>query len=156
MLHSTKTRVEHIWNLKIDNIHKWENAVVSVLNILGWELTWSGEGYKPYDAYGYTPKGFPCVIEMKFRQKYYENKMLEKKKYDTPMALPKDVVKIYFVADPQGNYFFWLNKLDLTDHTDAIDCPKNTLWNGKKIKKDVYLIPELRASQITKYDEDIY
>ena len=142
--------------LKIGDVHKWEKAVVGVLNILGWELTHSGEGNKPYDAYGYTPKGYPCVIEMKFRQKYYENKMLEKKKYDTLMALADDVVKLYFVADPKGNYFFWLNKIDITDYTDAIPCPKNSLWGGKKIKKDVYLLPENKASQITKYDEDFY
>ena len=121
---------------------------------MGWELTWSGEGYNSYDAYGYTPKGFPCVIEMKFRKKYYENKMLEKKKYDTLMALADDVVKLYFVADPKGNYIFWLNKLDMSDLTDAIPCPKNTLWGGKTIKKDVYLLPEKRASQITRYFEE--
>ena len=26
------------------------------------------------------------------------------------MKLPKEVIKIYFVSDPKGSYWFWLNK----------------------------------------------
>ena len=52
------------------------------------------------DAIGKTPKGFDCVIEMKFRNKYYEDKMLEKDKYDSLMKLDKDIIKLYFVNDP--------------------------------------------------------
>ena len=53
------------------------------LNLDGWDLEHCGDGYSRYDAKGKTPKGnVDCVIEMKFRKKYYEDKMLEKEKYD--------------------------------------------------------------------------
>ena len=54
-----------------------------------------GTGNKPYDAFGKTPKGKNCILEMKFRKKYYEEKMLESDKYETLMALDKDIVKIF-------------------------------------------------------------
>lgn len=58
----------------LTNIHKWEKAVIMILNIDGWELEWTGENFEHYDAKGKTPKGLDCVIEMKFRTKYYEEK----------------------------------------------------------------------------------
>ena len=61
----------------LTNIHKLEKAVIMILNIDGWELEWTGEHFEHYDAKGKTPKGLDCVIEMKFRTKYYEEKMLE-------------------------------------------------------------------------------
>ena len=64
------------------------------LTLDGWELEHCGDGYSRYDAKGKTPKGVDCVIEMKFRNKYYEDKMLEKEKYDALMAL--DVCKDIF------------------------------------------------------------
>ena len=75
----------------IKKINEWEKAVVFLLNLDGWELEHCGDGYSRYDAKGKTPKGMDCVIEMKFRNKYYEDKMLEKEKYDALMAL--DVCK---------------------------------------------------------------
>ena len=44
----------------ISKVHKWEQAVVILLNSNGWDLEWSGKGYSRYDAIGKTPKGFPC------------------------------------------------------------------------------------------------
>ena len=67
---------------KLDTIHQFEKAIVAILNLDGWNLKWSGAKYEHYDAKGYTAKGFPVVIEMKFRNDYYENKLLEKYKYD--------------------------------------------------------------------------
>jgi hypothetical protein len=54
----------------INKIHKLEKALITFLNFDGWDLKWTGEGFKHYDAIGCTPKGFQCVIEMKFRNKY--------------------------------------------------------------------------------------
>ena len=65
--------------MTIKEIHKFEQAVVMILNIDGWDLKWTGNTFKPYDAIGKTPKGIDCVIEMKFRDKYYEKKLLEKR-----------------------------------------------------------------------------
>ncbi len=131
--------------MKITDVHKWEKAVSLVLKIDGWDLEWVGDKNLPYDAIGTTPKGYDCVMEMKFRDKYYEEKLLEKKKYDELMKL--NVVALYFVNDPKGNYLYWLNKLDLPEPTELY-CPSTTLWNSKKIKKPVYLLQENQASII--------
>lgn len=124
------------------DINKWEQAVVFALNLDGWELEWTGEGSEHYDAKGKTPKGFDCVIEMKFRDKHYDTKMLEKYKYDKLMSL--GVVAIYYVADPKGNYYYWLNDLKMPE-TEEMWCPTTTLWNNKKQLKEVYLLSEADA-----------
>ena len=103
----------------IKTINEWEKAVVFLLNLDGWDLEWCAGGNKIYDAIGKTSKGVDCVIEMKFRKTHYEEKMLEKEKYDNLMALDKDIVKIFFVNDTK-----------------------------KRIHKDVYLLTENEASRI--------
>ena len=99
----------------IDKIKKLEQAVVKFLNFDGWNLEWTGDGFKHYDACGFTRKGVACVIEMKFRNKYYEEKMLEKSKYNALMKINKEVVKLYFVNDPKGNFLYWLNTIKLPE-----------------------------------------
>lgn len=131
----------------ISKIHKLEQTLVNFLNLDGWNLQWTGEGNKHYDASGFTRKGKACVIEMKFRKKYYEDKMLEKYKYDSLMKLDKDIIKLYFVNDPKGNFLYWLNKLILPKSIDMY-CPDTTLWTKKKILKPVYLLRENQASKI--------
>ena len=122
----------------IKKIHKLEQAVVMVLNIDGWKLEHSKDK---------TPKGFDCVLEMKFRTKYYSEKMIEKAKYDALMKLPKDIVKLYFVNDPKGNFMFWLNNIDLPKPVKMF-CPDTTMWSKRKLKKPVYLLEENQASII--------
>tara|TARA_R110002020_G_scaffold29032_4_gene91889 strand:+ start:666 stop:1079 length:414 start_codon:yes stop_codon:yes gene_type:complete len=129
---------------EIKNIQKWEKAVVGILNITGWDLVWSKNQFEHYDARGLTPKGFECVIEMKFRNDYYEKKLLEKYKYDKLMEMEEDIVKLYFVNDPKANYLFWLNKLELNE-TTSLWCPQSTLWRSKKVRKTCYLINERDA-----------
>ena len=58
----------------ISKIHKWERAVTMILNVIGWDLEWTGGKYESFDARGYTPKNKSCIIEYKFRDKYYEEK----------------------------------------------------------------------------------
>lgn len=136
--------------MKRETINKLEQAVVLFLNKFdGWDLTHTGEGMLIYDAEGYTPKGRQCVIEMKFRTKYYDTKMLEVSKYDALMALPDHIVKIYLVADPVGTYFFWLDGIDELKSVKKY-CPKTTLWSDGRVKKDVYLLTEDLASYVTK------
>ena len=133
----------------IDIIHKFEKAVVGVLNIDGWELEWSGGNFEHYDAIGKTWKGIECVIEMKFRNEYYQNKLMEKYKFDKLMEMPDDIAKIYFVADPKGNYMFWLNAIKMEKlKTQKIWCPKTSFWNSKKVEKECYLIPEELAHKV--------
>jgi hypothetical protein len=131
----------------IKTIQKLEQTVVKFLNFDGWNLEWSGEGFKPYDAKGFTSKGVPCVIEMKFRKKYYEDKMLEKAKYDKLMEMDKNIVKLYFVNDPKGNFLYWLNKIKLPKAVEMY-CPDTTIWTKKRLLKPVYLLKENQASKI--------
>lgn len=137
--------------MKLRDVHKWEQAVIQVLNLDGWDLQWCGGGFEHYDAVGATPKGYECVIEMKFRKTYYETKMLEKYKYDQLMDMPADMVKIYFVNDPKANYFFWLNKISMPKPVELY-CPETTLWTNQKKNKLVYLLEESQAT-ITNINE---
>lgn len=134
---------------RIEITNKFEKALIWFLNLDGWKLEWVGDRNLCYDAKGYTPKGKPCVVEMKFRKKYYDTKLLEKKKYDNLMKLPEDVVKIYFVSDPKGSYYFWLNKLSEMEIFDK-SCPQTSYWNDNKMSKEVYLLTEKEASIVHK------
>ena len=133
----------------IDKIHKLEESTVLMLNKFdGWDLNWTGEGFTKWDAEGLTPKGQECVMEMKFRNKHYPDKMLEKDKYDALIATGK--VAIYFVSDPKGTYVYWLNNLELPPLKEMY-CPDTTMWTKKKINKPVYLLNEdLAALKILK------
>ena len=131
----------------IKKINKWEKAVVFLLNLDGWDLKHTGEGFTIYDAIGKTPKGIDCVIEMKFRNKYYADKMLEKDKLDALMALDQKVIKLYFVNDPKGNFLYWLNTIKLPAPVKKY-CPDTTMWTKKRLLKDVYLLSENQASII--------
>ena len=131
----------------LEQINKLEQSVVATLNIDGWNLEWTGKGYLPYDAKGYTPKGKDCVVEMKFRTKYYEDKMLEVDKYESMMSLDKDILKFYFVNDPKGNFMYWLNDIELPE-TTSMYCPDATRWAKKRMNKDVYLLQENDATII--------
>jgi hypothetical protein len=133
------------------NVEQLEKATVHLLNLDGWDLEWCGDRNTYYDAYGYTPKGFKCVLEMKFRNKYYETKMLEKAKYDKLKSF--EGVSIYFVNDTKGNYLYWLNSLEMPT-IKTMDCPKTTMWDKSKIKKEVYMLKESDASIINRYEED--
>jgi len=132
---------------RVKQIHKLERIVVDRLNEQGWELKWTGGEYEHYDAEGYTKKNKRCVIEMKFRKAFYEEKLLEKFKYDELMKLPKDIIKIYLVFDRKGMYLFWLNNLNLPE-IKHIDCPQTTLWETEIKEKEVYLLNANLASYI--------
>ena len=129
--------------------HKLEQAIVKILNLDGWKLKWTGEGSESWDAEGLTPKGKECVIEMKFRNKYYPTKMLEKFKYDKLMNTGK--VAFYFVNDPKANYMFWLNDIQMPDPVDKY-CPETTMWQNNKIVKPCFLLEESQAAMISKND----
>ena len=133
--------------LGIKKIKEYEKALVLLLNLDGWELKLPDNDSSRYDAYGLTPKGKKCVIEMKFRNKYYETKMLEKDKYDALMEIEAEVIKIYFVADTKGNYLYWLNNLKMPKTVKKY-CPDTTMWTKKRLLKEVYLLTENMASII--------
>jgi hypothetical protein len=135
----------------INKIHKLEQAIVLLLNLDGWQLKWTGEGSESWDAEGLTPKGKECVIEMKFRNKHYDTKMLEKAKYDKLIATNK--VALYFVNDPKANYLFWLNDIEMPEPVNKY-CPDTTMWTKKRVLKPVYLLEESKAIIINKNNSE--
>ena len=65
----------HITN-SIDKIHELEQQLVFLLNLDEWQLEWTGEDYSHYDAMGLDLNGQKCIIEFKFRNEAYIDKML--------------------------------------------------------------------------------
>ena len=128
----------------IKKIHSLEKAVVFAFNLEGWDLIHTGETCLPFDAQGTTPKGRKAVIEMKFREKYYETKILEVSKYNALMNLDTDIEKFYYLQDPKENYLFWLIEL-LDLQKQELYCPNTTMWNKSKRNKNVYLLTEEQA-----------
>ena len=87
---------------------------------------------------------------MKFRNKYYDTKILEKFKHDKLIETGK--VALYLVNDPKGNYMFWLNNLEGLKTKD-IYCHDTTLWTKKKVLKPCYLLEEQDAAIINLNEE---
>jgi len=135
----------------LKKIHKLEQAIVQILNLDGWQLKWTGEGSQSWDAEGLTPKGKECVIEMKFRNKHYDTKMLEKFKYDKLIGTGK--VALYFVNDPKANYLFWLNDIEMPEPENKY-CPDTTMWTKKRVLKPCYLLNEDDAILINKNNSE--
>ena len=63
------------------------------------------------------------------------------------MQMDKDIIKLYFVNDPKGNFMFWLNTLQMPK-SKKMYCPDTTLWTKKRLLKPVYLLKESLASKI--------
>lgn len=131
-----------------DDTEQYEKVICLWLNgFMNFKLNWVGEENTFYDLRGLTPKGNKCVIEIKVRNKYYKDKMIEKFKYDKLMSLPEDVVKLYYVNDPKGSYIYWLNEIKLPK-LESIRCPSTTMWSQDRKDKEVYLLPERLASLV--------
>jgi hypothetical protein len=124
--------------------HKiWEQKIVTAMNSIGWNLTLSENEYEHYDAYGKTPKGFDCVIELKRRHKYYADKVMEVYKYEKLMEM--ECLKFYYVFDTRGNYLFLLDKLELPSSL-LIQSGETTVFDKKNIiDKRVYFLSESKA-----------
>jgi hypothetical protein len=131
-----------------DESEQYEKTIALMMNgFLNFQLNWVGDENTFYDLRGLSPNGNKCVVEIKVRQKYYKDKMLEKYKYDKLMTLPDDVVKLYYVFDKKGSYLFWLNQMELPP-VKTIKCPSTTMWSKDRKDKEVYLLPERLASLV--------
>ena len=130
--------------------HKWEQGIIHLLNLDGWELEWCGGNTEHYDAKGKTPKGFDCVIEFKLRHAYYPTKILEQFKYKHLMNVP-DCLKFYYVFDCRGNYLYFLDKLQLPDIEMIKSNCTEKFEDTYKMNKPVYMLSESQASIINKY-----
>lgn len=129
--------------------HKWEQGIIQLMNLDGWELEWCGEAFEHYDAKGKTPKGFDCVIEFKLRHAYYPTKILEKFKYDKLME--ENCIKFYYVFDSKGNYLYYLDTLVLPVPVDVNCKTTEKFGNTELVDKQCYMISESQASIINKY-----
>lgn len=130
--------------------HKWEQGIIHLLNLDGWELEWTGEEFSHYDAKGKTPKGFDCVMEFKLRHKYYPTKILEHYKYYKLMQEP-NCMKFYYVFDCGGNYLYHLDTLKL-DEPEVIRSKQTEKFEHTDlIDKKVYMLSESQAAIINKY-----
>jgi len=129
--------------------HKWEQGIIHLMNLDGWELEWCGEGMESYDAKGKTPKGFDCVIEFKLRHQYYPTKILQKFKYDKLME--ENCMRFYYVFDCKGNYLYLLDSLVLPTPVN-VSCKQTEKYEKDEIiDKLCYMISESQASIINKY-----
>jgi len=130
--------------------HKWEQGIIHLMNLDGWDLTWTGEEFEHYDAKGKTPKGFDCVIEFKLRHKYYPTKVLEQYKYDKLMSEP-NCMKFYYVFDGGGNYLYHLDTLILPELV-SINTPVTHKYERTDlIDKKCYMLSESQAAILNKY-----
>lgn len=131
--------------------HKWEQGIIHLMNLDGWQLEWCGGGMEHYDAKGKTPKGFDCVVEFKLRHQYYPTKILEKFKYDALMS--QNCMKFYYVFDSRGNYLYHLDTLKLPE-TNIVNCKTTEKYNRTElIDKQVYFLSESQASIINRYND---
>lgn len=126
----------------------WEKAIINILNLDGWNLKWTGDSFEHYDAIGKTPKGFDCIMEIKTRNSYYTDKIIEKYKYDKLMAF--NGMKFYFVADSNGNYLYYLNTLILPELKEIQVGATTNFENNNKVLKQVYYLSESQASILNK------
>jgi hypothetical protein len=128
--------------------HKWEQGIIHLLNLDGWNLEWTGENFSHYDAKGKTPKGYDCVIEFKLRDKYYSTKILEQYKYSKLMQEP-NCMKFYYVFDCKGNYLYHLDTLKLPEL--EIKKLQNNNIDKQEKNKEVFMLSESQASITNKY-----
>jgi hypothetical protein len=136
--------------LEIERLHQLEKSYVLLLNAFdGWDLEWCGGGYDHYDAKGKTPKGTECVIEFKFRNKYYQTKMLEVFKYEKLMAMPKKWLRSTTSTMRRVLICIGLNNLIRFQSRLICYCPKTTVWQNNKVNKSVYLLEESQAATIS-------
>lgn len=130
--------------------HKWEQGIIHLMNLDGWDLQWCGGEFSHYDAKGKTPKGFNCVVEFKLRNAYYPTKILEQFKYSHLMTTP-NCLKFYYVFDSKGNYLYFLDNLKLPE-IEQIKSDVNTKFGSEyKMNKPVYMLSESQASIVVKY-----
>ena len=80
-----------------------------------------------------TPTEFTLVCNL--HSKYYKHRFY------------KNIIKLYFVNDPKGNFMYWLNTLKMPIPIKKY-CPDTTMWTKKRLLKDVYLLKENEASRI--------
>jgi hypothetical protein len=133
-----------------EQTRKWEQGIIHLLNLDGWQLEWTGGDYEHYDAKGKTPKGYNCILEIKIRNEYYPTKLLERFKYEHLMS-QKNCLKFYYVFDTKGNYLYFLDQLKLPEQNNVqAGATTYSQGNKSKVNKSVYMLTESQAVIINK------
>jgi len=133
-----------------EQTQKWEQGIIHLLNIDGWQLEWTGGDYEHYDAKGKTPKGYNCILEIKIRNEYYPTKLLERFKYEHLMS-QNNCLKFYYVFDTKGNYLYFLDQLKLPEENNVqAGATTYSQGNKNKVNKSVYMLTESQAVIINK------
>ena len=119
-------------------IYELENQLIFLLNMSGWKIKWSEEKYCRYDAIGTDLNGHSCVLEFKFRRKFYKTKILETKKYNALLDQNKEMY--YCVVDEKGCHIYDLQNLNRNNLIE-LHLPKETITeNIEKESRWVYEI----------------
>jgi hypothetical protein len=134
--------------------HQWEQAIIHLLNLDGWNLEWCGESTEHFDAKGKTPKGFDCIMEIKLRHSYYPTKILEQYKYLKLMQEP-NCMKFYYVFDAEGNYLYHLDTLILPELVSINTPVTHKFENHNLIDKKCYMLSESQAVILNKNKKKI-
>lgn len=100
-----------------------------------YDLSKCEDEYSSYDCFSTT---YRCVIELKCRNKHYDDLMLEKTKYDSLKKL--NCSALYINSTPKGIYIFNINDIKPNWIIDT-SMPKQTEFaNNYKIEKTYTLI----------------
>ena len=100
-----------------------------------YDLSKCEDQFSSYDCFSTT---YRCVIELKCRNKHYDNLMLEKTKYDSLKKL--NCSALYINSTPKGIYIFNINDIKPNWITDT-SMPKQTEFsNNDRIQKTYTLI----------------
>ena len=96
---------------------------------------------------GLDLNGQKCIIEFKFRNEAYIDKMLEVYKYQA--LLDVDVPKRYYaVIDFKGCWVFDLDSIEYTSQT--INSPRQSIFrDNNKVEKEVMMLE--KSSAIKRY-----
>ena len=88
-----------------------------------------------------------CIIEFKFRNEAYIDKMLEVYKYQA--LLDVDIAKRYYaVIDFKGCWVFDLDSIEYTSQT--INSPRQSIFNDtNKVEKQVMMLE--KSSAVKRY-----
>ena len=134
------------------DVYKWEQELIFLLNLSGWQINWSADPYCHYDSIGYDKQGSQCVMEFKFRRSYYKTKILEKKKYNWLKETGK--AKLYYVAiDAKGCWIYDLDNIHKAKKI-TLELPKETITdNIVKEPREVY---ELKFNESFFYDFNFF
>ena len=108
-----------------NEVKVWEQQLIFLLNLDGWQLNPSLDKYCFYDANGKDLNGKSCIMEFKFRREYFKTKILACQKYNNLTRYKVDAI-YYAVIDSKGCHIYNVSAID---HKNVItlELPKKTI-----------------------------